>query len=65
MELDAAAIEPPRHGLLRRLDELPDILDLPGGRARPELHGLGKPPSLNASPPSRATDRNRPSRREN
>ena len=65
MEFDAAAVEPLRRGLLRRLDELADALDLPRSRARPELYRLGEPPSLDARPPRRATDRDRPLRREN
>jgi len=42
MDFDAAAIEPLRHGLRHALDEIADVLDLPGRRARPELHLLGE-----------------------
>jgi hypothetical protein len=42
MDFDAAVVEPPRHGLFRLLDEIADVLDLPGGRARPELNRFWK-----------------------
>ena len=59
MEFDAAAVEPPRHGLLRRLDELADVLDLPGGCAGPKLHRLRKATDLNTRPPGGAANRDR------
>ena len=64
MDFDAAAIKPPRHGLLRLLDNTADVLDLPGGRARPQLHRLWKPPRLHARPPRRPTDWDRSVGRE-
>ena len=59
MELDAAVVEPPRHVLRRSFYKSADVLDFPGGGARPQLHRFGKATGLNASPPRRPTNRNR------
>ena len=35
VDFDAAVVKPPRHRLLYQFDELADVLDFPGGGARP------------------------------
>ena len=59
MEFDAAAVEPPRHGLLRRLNELADVLDLPDGCPRAQLHRLREATDLDTRPPGGAANRDR------
>jgi hypothetical protein len=65
MEFDAAAIEPPRHDLLRRLNELADVLDLPNGRPRTQLHRLREATDLDTRPPGGAANGDRSQWREN
>jgi hypothetical protein len=64
MDFDAAATVPPRHALGRLFDEVSDVLDLPRGSARAELHRLRKAPRLDALPPGRPSHRDRPARRQ-
>jgi hypothetical protein len=60
MNFDAAVVKPPRHGLFRFFDESADVFDLPGSRTRAKLYRLWETPGLDAGPPGRAANRDRP-----